>query len=493
MEGEQQGGGTACPPSRILLPSRVASGPRRRMGSASGVLLGWHEPNGRAGHRARFPGGRALCPRGMGEKVKANHVSFLGRVGLTRLFAALMTVLFLLAANGCVLYRPLRLLGPNLTRARAGLYECWQEENRDAYQMFRELAKANGWRMYVACGSEAGLYDHSIGRLDFGHSEYEVLYKVPRGRRIGTIAPLRAGRLAFIEYTLKIPCCAGRFEETNLKLGVVAEQAAVTKVSFELPRLDLQGPLALGERYVFFTSGYLKGWLYDVSEKTLHTIFELPRGQDGIQKVDVLPDSYLFVLRGLPPRSRLVVLSAKPPHVELSSIDGVVDVTVVGRTVVIEKGDACFLYDPETGEIQRVAAGNLLARLGNDDFLFEAPGDRSRAVWRYSIVSGTAEPFWKPPAPDIGFGMRPGEPKHYDYTYSIVCPHRRFFFVPWRVPWRTKAEFLMGPILEYDVYDLTTGEKRGAFLNLYEGRFLFKFLGWADGEQVRAPGGERRE
>ncbi len=414
--------------------------------------------------------------------MKSRCCSYLLAMGGIAISGMVAVAVFLMLTTGCVMHAPLRLLSPNLSRARSGLYESWHKENRAAYEAYRELARAKGWKMYVACGSQAGLFDYGIGRLDCARSEYAALYTVRAGRRIDEVTPFREGCAAFIEYSLKEPWWRDAVDLRDFELGILWRDGAVTKVPLDAPEVHRLARIAMGQRYVFLTTFFFrKAWVYDVQAETLHTVFDFPSPGDMTETAGVLGDRYLLVLAGRAEGAHLVILEASQPYREVSRIQGVSNVLGVGEHLVVEKDSECFLHDPEAGTTERLTSGNLIMGLGNHEFLFYEPYER---VWRYNILSRKTEPFWQPPPKDKGFRMRPGEPKHYDYAYLIVSPDGRFLFVPWHVPTRTKGEFLVSPVLEYEVYDLGAGEKRGAFLNIHEGKFHVEFLGWAERDEA---------
>jgi hypothetical protein len=407
---------------------------------------------------------------------------FVRKASMSRTFAGIMMGFLVLVTGGCVLHAPLRLLSPNLSRARTRLYEFWHKENRAAYESYRELARANGWKMYVACGSEAGLFDCGIGRLESGTSEYTPVYTVRLGRRIMEVTPFCKGRTAFIEYSLKEPWWRDTLELRDFELGILWRDGAVTKVPLDAPEVDRLARIAMGHRYVFLTTFFFrKTWLYDVQTETLHAVSDFPSPGDMMETAGVLGDRYLLVLTGRGERANLVILEASEPYREVSRMQGVSNMVGVGEYLVVEKDSECFLHDPEAGTTERLTSGNLIMGLGNHEFLFYEPYER---IWRYNILSRKIQPLWQSPGRDGGFRMRPGEPKHYDYAYLSLSPDERFLFVPWHVPTRTKGEFLVSPVLEYEVYDLASGEKRGAFVNIHRGKFVFRFLGWDETGQI---------
>jgi hypothetical protein len=141
--------------------------------------------------------------------------------------------------------------------------------------------------------------------------------------------------------------------------------------------------------------------------------------------------------------------------------------------------------------MERLTAGRLVMKLGKDEFLYcgadrFAPYNTRSPLHRYSIISRSAELFWEPPAGDVGFRMRPGEEKFYHYTKLMLSPKGRFLFVPSGVRSTSRAEYLLGQVLQYGAYELKTGEKRGVFLNLYEGKFFWNFLGWVPTDHAQA-------
>lgn len=374
------------------------------------------------------------------------------------------------------------------------LYRNWYGGNREAYEQFRELARAKGWKMYIINGD-------SIGILDFGHSTYDPLYSLPPRRQIRAITRFDGGRVAFIECRDKARWWRNTMELTDFDLRVLEEGGGLTKVPLDwlyLGRL----PILMGDRCVVFGSGGA-AYVYDTEAKNSRRVFTPKEDPpEGVVKVALVEGESLVVLLGRDLPGRLVVLEAKKPHPEISRMDGVSNMIVVGEHIVVEKGTAllcsfslvnedivadddgvCFLCDPEDGTTERLTAGNLVCSYGADEFLFctleQGNTSEGRAqLHRYRISSRSRELVWEPPAGDTGLEVRAGKQKRYDYTRLFLSPDGRFLFVPRHVPPTTHAELHLGDVLEYQVYDLSSGEKRGAFLNLYEGKFFFEFLGW---------------
>jgi hypothetical protein len=76
--------------------------------------------------------------------------------------------------------------------------------------------------------------------------------------------------------------------------------------------------------------------------------------------------------------------------------------------------------------------------------------------------------------------MGAGQERQYDYTRLFLSLDSRFLFIPWHLPPRSHAELHLARMLEYEVYDLTTGEKRGAFVDSFQGKLSFGYLGWVE-------------
>lgn len=374
-------------------------------------------------------------------------------------------------------------------RARVAFYESWCKENEAAYNGWISLARENRWSMYV--WARAWKADFAgIGRLGWGERSYALLYGSRHGRCLKAVTGFREGRAAFIECTQKVSWWRSDVELSEYKLGVLESDGTVSKVSF-----DASEPvrvIALGRRYVLLSESYQKVWLYDIRSNVLCAVLEGPPAQDGIEKAGILRDRFLLLMTGILART-IVVLDAEKPHVEISRIEKVADFLTLAEHVVVEKDEACFLYDPATGSAERLTSGRLLREAGSDGFLFYRSERGTLPLYRYDITARSAELLWEPPSRDPGFGVRPGEGKPYDYGEVILSPCGHFLLVPWRLEGpMSKAQRLLGTKLEYDVYDIRTGEKRGAFLNLYEGKFFFEFLGWDTSDQgvkPAAPGG----
>jgi len=82
--------------------------------------------------------------------------------------------------------------------------------------------------------------------------------------------------------------------------------------------------------------------------------------------------------------------------------------------------------------------------------------------------------------------MKPGEEKHYDYRKLMLSPDGHFLFVPWEILTSYHGRNETVKTFEYEVYDLRSGQKRGSFLTIHEGKFYFEVLGWAHTEQSGA-------
>ena len=163
------------------------------------------------------------------------------------------------------------------------------------------------------------------------------------------------------------------------------------------------------------------------------------------------------------------------------------EINVFGNYIAAWNDGACFVYDPTTGTTERLAAGSLVCSCGDDEFLFctldEGTTWKGRGrLYRYTISSQSKELVWEPRPGDTGFAAKPGEEKRYDYTRLFLSPDGRFLFIPWHIPPRTHAELHLARMFEYEVYDLTTGKKRGAFVDSFQGKFSFVCLGWVEDE-----------
>jgi hypothetical protein len=185
-------------------------------------------------------------------------------------------------------------------------------------------------------------------------------------------------------------------------------------------------------------------------------------------------------------------------------MDGVSNVLTVGENIVIEKGEggsgsdsfigeyvatwgegACLLYEPANGTTEHLTAGHLVCSCGDDEFIFCTlnQGNTSQGrgpLHRYRIRSRSQELLWAPLTGKNGSGMGAGQERQYDYTRLFLSLDSRFLFIPWHLPPRSHAELHLARMLEYEVYDLTTGEKRGAFVDSFQGKLSFGYLGWVE-------------
>lgn len=396
----------------------------------------------------------------------------------------------------CVLVIPSRPSLRDVVEARADLYESWYRETKDAYEDFRDLAAARGWKMYVrANDGQPRLREFtSIGQLDWRELKYEPLYEPRKGRFIKSVTAFRGDEAALIECTRKFPLLWGTIKERDFQLAVVGKQGAVRKVP--IPDVELGGDIAIGNRYVFFSEVFHGIWLYDLQEGALSALPKALSADVGLAKLSVIEDRFLVIAPGLPlPGGVAVVVQARKPHAEVSRIHGVSNVLVVGENMVVEKEGVCFLYDVPSGRTERLAAGRLVAPVGKNEFLYCAPDARAPAklagdLHQYNIVRRSANVIWRPPKEHTGFRTGPGEESVYDYSKVILSPDGHFILVPRLIPLYRVAEAPLA--FEYGVYDLKSAQKQGAFLTIWEGQFYFEFLGWA-ADQGEAPQPRTRE
>jgi hypothetical protein len=400
--------------------------------------------------------------------MKKTHLRFWWRLGVTRPGDAGLLAIVLGITSGCI----------DFGRARTGLYESWCTQNGGARERFKRLAIAESWEMCALAYDRPEFHFTAIGHLDPAAPKFTALYEVPRGRRIAALARLQDGRVCFIEARAPL--------RPPFALGIIEGLGTTVKSRLPVNHVDLPVPIAGGRRHLFFTDWARRAWLYDMQQRSLDTVFDLGPGQDKIVKVAMVGDEFLLILRHASGTGTMVVLDGAKPHRQVSKIDGVSDMLVVGDHIVVEKHDVCFLYDPHSGATEGLTAGKLLTKIGNDEFLF-CPADWSApergivSLYRYKISSRSDELLWEPPAAGSGFRISPGQKKNYDYTKVFFSPDGGFLFVPWEITPLSKAEVILPRTLEYEVYDLISGEVRGAFLNLFEGKFHLEFLGWATG------------
>lgn len=415
------------------------------------------------------------------------------RMGLRRFVTFVVVVLVVYLVAAVVFF----FVGPAPSRravaeGRSRLYESWCVQNKDAYEGFKRLARANGWQMYAR--TNEGLHFSwgwgGIGCLDYGRSTYKSLHEATKDWFIGAVTPFQDGKGAFIESITEFSWPWRKIKRQDFELGVVHRNRAVTKVP--LANIEYAASIAIGNRYVLLPdhSAYPpRLWLYDLRENSLRAV-PTPQGWEGIvEKLAISGDRFLLTLST---REVMNVIRATVPHAEVSRIEGVSDMLLVGEHIVIKTHDGCLLYDPESGGTERLTPGQPLLAAGGDTFLFcepEAPHHASTraGIYRYGILTRRAELLWKPLKEQRGFRIEPGREKDYDYRKIMLSPDGHFLFVPWQIPtsWYKRQESVM--TFEYEVYDLRSGEKRGSFVTIFEGKFYFKILGWDTSDQEGGP------
>lgn len=369
----------------------------------------------------------------------------------------------LVVVFGFVIYVLIFFEGPSYEEERARHYALWNAKNREAFADFKELATDRHWTMYALARSQQG--GHSIGLFDFGKFTYKPLYTPPTGSRIAHSSKHHRGRVAFIEHTRK---AKGReYERCEFELGILERTGAVAKVRLddeEFERWYPHNPLiAVGSHWVFFVSDR-RAYLYDMGAKTLDSVYELQQGERvGMHGMALLAErKSLALLLEERAGSELVILDAGDPHVVVSRLEGVECGLVVGDRIIIERNQSCFLVLPVTGETHRLASGELATALGDDDFVLYDAG----TFYRYDIPSRSAELLSTAP---IGL--------LYDHRDVMVSPDGLFLFAPQDFYWPLPKAKPTDP--EYHVYEIATGQERGAFLNPCQGKYEFEFLGWA--------------
>jgi hypothetical protein len=435
--------------------------------------------------------------------MQTGHPRFWDRLKITPKRAAVFAIALSMLGAAWLYFGSLSVFCryPRTTMAR--LYESWEKENNGAYREFEELARGKGLKMYVTDGS-------GIGILDLGHFTYDPLYRPPPRKLIQVTSRFRAERVAFIECTDEAPRWRNTMELTDFQLCLLDQGGKVVRVPLEwyLGRV----PIVVADECVLFGSGS-SAYLYDIETERLRRVFVAQAGElnDEVVKIGLVEGKFLVLLVGEPDPESLVVLGAEEPHSEIARMEGVSNMMVVGEHIVVEKSSAilaskpligryiaadkdgtCFLYDPIGGTTERVTAGNLVCSWGTDEFLFCILDEGNTwkgngRVYRYNISTRSKELVWDPSSGDPGSPSGTAQEKGYAYTSLFLSPDGRLLFAPWHVRPRTHGELHFGDVLEYEVYDLNTGHKRGAFLNLYQGRFLFAFLGWAGADQGESP------
>jgi hypothetical protein len=176
---------------------------------------------------------------------------------------------------------------------------------------------------------------------------------------------------------------------------------------------------------------------------------------------------------------------------QLSSIEEVDRVILVGQNVVFEREESCYLHDPVTGKSENLVSGRLSVSWSDEEFLFytsEWKGSESGEAWcehwlfhRFNIRTRRAEFIWMAPRFSPGFNLYRDEPKPYDPERVLLSPDRRFLLIPWNVNWSSGKGPLYS-VREYELYQLATGEMRGAFLAPQVDGEDLEFLGWVEDE-----------
>lgn len=414
--------------------------------------------------------------------MKRPGCGLLGRIKISPGAASVLVAVPVFIGLGVYLLAHWRAFHADLSKVRASFYESWRRENAEAYGRFTEAARTNNWIMYVGCSSRSSpsAVDGGIGYLDCGQPKYTALYAVPRHREIVALTRFFEAQAAFIECNK-----GGHGRGEHFELGVVSDAGLVLKAEAPLGHGDKVGAIAISQRHVFFTNWANKGWLYRIADKALDTVFELPLPDGRITKAHILEETYLLILSGSGGEGRFRVIRATGPYTEVSTLQGVSNVEVVGGRIIVERDAVCFLYDPRTGSTEQLVPGKLVSSLSECEFLFRGLEQyglsySSSALYRYDLLSRSADIFWDALSADTGSRAHAGQNSYYAYNKLVLSPDGRFLLVPLRLRARSYEESRLGERLQYEVYDLRARQQRGAFLNLHEGEFFFQFLGWAD-------------
>ncbi len=401
---------------------------------------------------------------------------------LKRLWLSLLMVFLLLVGAGAYLFFR---NSPSVEEKWNCFYSEWLGENEQAFEAFNGLAAQHGWKMYARSGR------NSIGIFDLGSFTYEPLYSPPGGRKIRLISRATNGRVAFIESG------PGRTQHrpspTDFKLGILERSGKVTRAFLDDETLQGcrdESTIVLAGKEVLFASN-LKVYLYDIEGEKLKIIQQW-RVPHRVHKVLLFRGEYPIVHVGTNP-AYLLVFDTSEPHPQLSTVDRVDDIILVGDNMVCEKNGTCYLYDPLTGKKKRLTLGKLSVPWGNQAFLFYTTDWRKSETgeaWcdhelfhRFNLSDRSTDSLWVVPRFSTGFGLYRDQWKPYQLEDFLLSPDQRFLLVPWEVSWGDgKSPF---SVPEYEAYELSTGEKRGVFLApRADGGFL-EFLGWVEDDQTK--------
>lgn len=340
--------------------------------------------------------------------------------------------------------------------------------SKDAYDKFGELAKQQGWEIWAWDGF------YSVGRFHLGRWRYEPVYSALPGTRILSVSRPHSGRVALIEDRTQRSGAGESKASEHSNLVLLGGERVVTsdplRGRFAIPLIEL------GVSSVFF--GELdEAYVYDLNTHSLDRVFSISRG--SIENLAMVEGRFLILRLWSGKVCRLVVLSATEPYSHISQLDDVSAVVVTGGgDIVVERDGACFVFDAERGAAEYLSRGNVVCGAEHHEFLLRVltAGNLSSGGWevyRYNLSERREELIWTCPRSDGDSSPEAPRVKPYDHKYLMMSPEGRFLFVPFGGTWRKVILWR-----EYEVYDLTTGEQRGAFLNPYHGKYFLRFLGW---------------
>ena len=188
-----------------------------------------------------------------------------------------------------------------------------------------------------------------IGILDFGHSTYDPLYSLSARKLIRDTSRFHGGRVAFTECRRSAPWWRTMMELTDFEFRVLERDRTVMKVPLDWYAHRV--PIVMGDRCALLGTGP-DAFLYDIEAKSLRPVFTAP-DQDAdkdVRKIALVEGKFLVLLVGKRNPERVLVFEVTEPYREISRMDGVSNVIVVGEHIVVEKGSAGLGNEPLTRE-----------------------------------------------------------------------------------------------------------------------------------------------
>jgi hypothetical protein len=343
-------------------------------------------------------------------------------------------------------------------------YKSWHRKNAKEVSDLKGLAATNRWKLIVASRD-------SVKALSLADSELETIYSTKN--RISYAGLQRGGKVALIETRRRIDPRGDKAFVVVLEGGREMVRIPLSEVVESGCYLGGDPVLATGD-YVIFPDGDRVS-LYSVDDEKKRQLFETEEGSYLLTVCEAKGLWYFVVVdpQRSPANSEMIVLKGVPPFERIHSVPEVTNIMVVGEHIVLEKGGEIVKYSPETGQTEFLWRGTLLAAVDNCKFLFTASTWKiSRFGWlvldfslrEYELLEGKTREIAGDFSIDTCYGA----------SYPLVSPDSQHVLVS------DNAESALVDS-EYLVYDITSGEKAGAFYEPYMGKHYFKHvLGWTD-------------